>query len=150
MASKLLGSVTTAALQLPIGTQLLIAAYLTKIDNLADESIYDFSEDKSNEGLQPRSRFSDKLRSIRNDFEYFVDSVADQLTQDVSSLSDKFDTKKELNKRLIELCVKKGIFVDGSQQSVVATLITYGEELRPQVEEKSDTSGFIPDIQSIR
>ena len=121
LASKLLDSVTTAASKLPLGTKLLIAAYLTKIDNLADESSWpDFSGDNSNIEPQLRSRFRNKLQSIRYDFEHFVELVADQLTQeDVSSLSERFDKSNNLNQRLIKLCVKKGIFADDSQQSPI-------------------------------
>ena len=36
----------------------------------------------------------------------------------------------ELNKRLIAMCIKKGVFADDSQNSVLITLMMYGKELQ--------------------
>ena len=35
-----------------------------------------------------------------------------------------------LNKRLIEMCVRKGVFDDGSKQSVLFKILMYGKELQ--------------------
>ena len=114
---------------LPVGTELLISAYLAKVDNFDD-------------------RFQLK--------------VAEKLTKEaVSSLVYDFDIKNALNKRLIEMCVRKGIFVDASQESVLIRIILYGKELQefqvgssapvqPAVQTLDRENSFIPDPQSLR
>ena len=83
---------------LPLGTELLIGAYLAKVHN-----------------------FNDRYQL----------NVARKMTRDaVSSLFYEFDMQNVLNKRLVAMCIQKGIFVDDSQQSVVYTLMMYGKELQ--------------------
>ena len=82
---------------LPLGTELLISAYLAKVDNFNEE---------------------------------YQQKVAQKLTEEnVSSLLFKFDPEAELNKRLISMCSRKGVFDDQSQKNVLITLMMYGKEL---------------------
>ena len=82
---------------LSLGTELLISAYLAKVDDFHDK---------------------------------FQQKVTRKLTREtVSALLFDFDMKNTLNKRLIALCVRKGVFADESQSSVVFTLMAYGKEL---------------------
>ena len=66
-----------------------------------------------------------------------------------------------LNKRLIALCVKKGIFADESKNSVLITLMMYGKELqefeagnaeppRAAIENMDIEDTFIPNARSVR
>ena len=115
---------------LPLGTELLVSAFLAKVDSLTDD------------------RYQQK--------------VAEKLTPEaVSLLLYKFDMKNELNRRLIELCVTKGIFADDSHQSVVYTLMMYGKELQEfqaenlgpaeaAIEGLEIEDDFRPDARSVR
>ena len=128
MVEGLMDSVLQSTL--PLGTELLVSAYLAKVDNLTDD------------------RYQQK--------------VAAKLTPEaVSLLLYKFDMKNELNKRLIELCVIKGIFADDSQHSVVFTLLMYGKELQEfqaqnvgqaeaAIEDLEIEDDFRPDARSVR
>ena len=92
----------------------------------------------------------------------FQQKVASKLTEDsVSALLYKFDFNNALNKRLIGMCVKKGVFADESQNSVLITLMMYGKELQQfqagnsepnQTESEILTieDEYIPGAQSIR
>ena len=82
---------------LPIGTELLISAYLAKIDNFDN-------------------RFEQTL-------------VEKHTEESVSSLLFKFNPNTELNKRLIAMCAQKAVFVDVSEDTVLATLMVYGKNL---------------------
>ena len=84
--------------------------------------------------------------------------VAEKVTKNtVSSLVFEFDMTNALNKRLIALCIKKGVFTDDSQQSVVFPLLMYGKELlefragtlESQIENADDDDNFIPNAQSV-
>ena len=115
LVEQLINSVVKT--NLPFGTELLISAYLAKVDNLTDD------------------RYQQK--------------VAEKVTKDiVSSLVFEFDMTNALNKRLIALCIKKGVFTDNSQQSVVFPLLMYGKEI---LEFRAETleSDFIPNAQSV-
>ena len=82
---------------LPLGTELLISAYLAMVEN-------------------SDNRYQQK--------------VATKLTEaNVSALLYRFDMDNALNKRLIEMCTKKGFFDNNSQDSVLITLMMYGKEL---------------------
>ena len=117
------------ATTLPIGTELLISAYLSKVDNFDD-------------------RYQQK--------------VAGKLTEEAVAMTIyRFDMNDVLNKRLIALCVKKGIFADESQNSVLITLMMYGKELQqfqagnPEISSAAIESldiddDFIPDARSVR
>ena len=60
----------------------------------------------------------------------YQQKVAEKLTREaVSLLFYEFDMNNELNKRLVKMCIGKGIFADDSQNSVVLTLMTFGKEL---------------------
>ena len=93
---RLMDSIMKATL--PLGTELLISAYLAKVDNLDD-------------------RYQRK--------------VAKKLTKEsVSILFYDFDMDNLLNKRLIALCAKKGVFTEESHKAVVFTVMMYGRELQ--------------------
>ena len=80
-----------------LGTELLISAFLSRVDNFDD-------------------RFEQKM--------------VEKITQEAVAVSIyQFDMDNKLNKRLIEMCVQKGIFAHVSQQSVVHGLMKYGKEL---------------------
>ena len=81
----------------PTGTELLIAAFLSKVDNL-------------NEDYQRR--------------------LAKELDRDFyAHLFCDFDMHDDLNKKLIEMCVFKGIFNKTTRKSVIYTLTMFGEDL---------------------
>ena len=115
---------------LPFGTELLISAYFTKVDNLSDD------------------RYQQKV-------------TAKATKEAVSSLFYEFDSDNSLNKRLIEMCVKKGMFVDESKESVLIRLMMYGKELEEFQAENSEPTeagienleiedDFRPDAHSVR
>ena len=77
-------------------------------------------------------------------------SVAKKMTKDeVSSLFYGFDINNELNKRLIAMCVKKGIFADDSHNTVLITLMMYGKELQ-EFQVGNRTKSFKSGIRSVR
>ena len=108
---------------LPIGTELLISAYLAKVDNFDDR---------------------------------YQQQLSKKLTQEnVSFLLYRFDMNNELNKRLIAMCIKKGVFADDARNSVLITLMMYGKELQEfqagNCEQmKASEDDFIPNPLSVR
>ena len=79
------------------GTELLIAAFLSKVDNL-------------NEDYQKK--------------------LAKKLSRDFyAHVYCDFDMDSNLNHRLIEMCVFKGIFPNSTRKSVISTLTMFGEDL---------------------
>ena len=128
LVERLMESVMKTSL--PLSTELLVSAYLTKVDNFDDD------------------RYQQK--------------VAEKLTKDaVSSLVFEFDTNGALNKRLIALCLQKGVFADDSQNSVLITLLMYGKELlefqaedvepsEATIENLEIEDDFRPDARSVR
>ena len=106
---------------LQLGTELLVAAYLHEVDNLSDDRY--------------QKKVARKLAEVTASFLVFA----------------KFDIESPLNKRLIEMCVKKRIFTDGSRKSVLDTLLVYARELYDFAVENLDVdSGFRPNPQSVR
>ena len=82
---------------LPLGTELLISAYLAKIDDFNDQ---------------------------------YQLKVAEKVTKEaISSLLFEFNMNSALNKRLIALCAKRGVFADESKNTVLITILMYGKEL---------------------
>ena len=80
------------------GTELLIAAFLSKVDNLHEDY---------------QQRLSGKLTE-----EFYA------------HLYCRFDMFGDLNKQLIEMCVRKAIFENNTRKSVIYTLTTFGEDLQ--------------------
>ena len=127
MMERLMDSVMKTTL--PLGTELLISAYLSKVDNFDD-------------------RYQQK--------------VVEKITKEaVSTLVFDFDVESELNKRLVALCVQKGVFADNSQEMVLVRILMYGKELcefraenleptEPAIENLCIEEIFRPDAQTIR
>ena len=83
-----------------IGTELLIAAFLSKVDHL-DE------------------KYQKKLaRRLTEDFYNHVWKFS------------RFDMSSSANKQLIEMCMEKGIFDDDTHKCFVYTLSIFGEDLQ--------------------
>ena len=83
---------------LSIGTEILIAAFLSKVDNL---------------------------------HQLYQQQLAGKLTQEFySQLFCEFDMSSQLNSRLIEMCICKGIFEDSQHKTVVYTMMTFGKDLK--------------------
>ena len=71
------------------------------------------------------------LSSVDNMSDNYQRKVAETLSDDsVSRLFYHFDMASGLNKRLIQMCVDKGLFTDESQHSIVFTLMLHGKELQ--------------------
>ena len=103
----------------PLGTELLISAFLTKVDNFDD-------------------RFQQKV----------IENITEET---VAASIYHFDMENALNKRLIAMCVQKGIFADVTQQSVVFTLLMYGKELQQfQAQSLQPNEIFRPDPRCLR
>ena len=80
-----------------IGTELLIAAFLSKVDHCHEK---------------------------------YQRKLAGNLTEDFyTHLFSRFDISNALNKQLIEMCIRKGIFDDNTRKSVVYTLSMFGEDI---------------------
>ena len=91
----------------------------------------------------------------------FQQNLAAKLTEDsVSALLYKFDFNSALNKRLIALCSKKGVFADESKESVLIRIMMYGKELQEfqagnsepslgQIENLTIGDEFKPDARSV-
>ena len=83
---------------LPLGTELLVAAYLSKVDNLHE--LY-------------QQRLTGKLTK-----EFY------------HHLFREFDISSDLNQRLVEMCIGKGIFEDNNHKSVIYTMSLFGQDLQ--------------------
>ena len=83
---------------LPLATELLIAAFLSKVDNLHEKY---------------QKQLTGKLTK---DFYYH--------------LYHKFDISSDLNKRLIEMCIAKGILSDNKHMTVIYTMSMFGQDLQ--------------------
>ena len=85
--------------QFPTGTKLLIAAFLSKLDNMSEEYQRKLARDLTPEFY--KSLFSDSY----------------------------FDMTSDPNKQLIQICIDKGIFKDNTHQSVVYTLAMFARDV---------------------
>ena len=84
-----------------IDTELLIAAFLSKVDHLSEN-------------------YQKKIaRKLAEDFYTHL-----------TKLYTRFNMSSDPNKQLIEMCVGKGIFDDSTRKSVVRTLSIFGEDLK--------------------
>ena len=87
---------------LPIGTELLVAAFLSKVDNLHNAQYVEYQQ-----------------------------KVAGNLTREFyAHLYCDFEMTSELNHQLIELCIFKDIFTDSTHKSVIYTLTMFGKDLQ--------------------
>ena len=87
---------------LPIGTELLVAAFLSKVDNLHNAQYVEYQQ-----------------------------KAAGNLTREFyAHLYCDFEMTSELNHQLIELCIFKGIFTDSTHKSVIYTLTMFGKDLQ--------------------
>ena len=102
------------------------------------------------------SAYLDKVDNFTDD--RYRQKLAGKVTKEtVSSLIFEFDMTNALNKRLIALCIKKGVFTDDSQQSVVFPLLMYGKELlefrtgtfESEIGNDDVDDDFIPNAQSV-
>ena len=96
LVNELMDSIMNTTL--PLGTELLISAFLHRVDNF-DERY--------------QTRISKKLTA-----------------EAVSSSVYEIDKSNAPNKQLVEMCVRKGVFEDDTQEAVTSTLMTYGKELQ--------------------
>ena len=95
LSKRLMGAILESSF--PTGTELLIAAFLSKVDNL-------------NETYQ--KKLAEKLNR-----EFYAHLFCD------------FDMDSDLNRRLIQMCIFKGIFRNNTRKSVVYTLTIFAEDL---------------------
>ena len=88
---------------LPNGTELLVAAFLSRVDNLHTHLQY---------------------------VEYQQKAAGNLTREFYAHLYCDFDMAGELNHQLIELCIFKGIFDDDTHKSVIFTLTMFGKDLQ--------------------
>ena len=124
LVDRLMDSVVKT--KLPLDTELLIAAFLDKVDNLTDDRY--------------QQKVARKLKQGGVSSLFFAE----------------LDMNNTLNKRLIAMCVKKKVFADDSLQSVVYPLMMYGKYLQgfkawsSKIEVEDFDDGFRPDVGAVR
>ena len=95
LSKRLMGALLESSF--PTGTELLIAAFLSKVENL---------------------------------HEAYQKKLARGLTREFyAHLFCDFDMDSDLNQKLIQMCVFKGILPDNTRKSIVFTLTMFGEDL---------------------
>ena len=76
--------------------------------------------------------------------------VIERLIKDAAMELYEFDMCNVLNKRLIEMCVQKGI-IDNEPENFLMSMIMYGKKLHDTAIENFDIDdGYRPDVQAAR
>ena len=119
LAKRLIDSVLTT--KLPLGTELLVSAFLEQVDNMTDDRY--------------QQKVAERLAKNTVSFLLFAN----------------FDMENPLNKQLISMCVKKRAIANESKEAVYTKMLMYGKELYDFAVENLDIfTGFIPDPLSTR